>query len=163
GKDRFAGEKARPVPNLKIRPPFRQQPSTVPQDNGGMTDNKGRGGGMLNHFRCVSCADDCIGQILQTLDDLKLADNTVVIFTSDNGYYFGEHGLGDKRSAYEESMRIPMLIRYPGKIPAGKVIDQMVTNVDVAPTLLDFAGVKIPRDMQGVSWRPLLEGKSTDW
>src|SRR5207247_3150575 len=110
-----------------------------------------------------SCADDCIGQILQTLDDLKLTDNTIVIFTSDNGYYFGEHSLGDKRSAYEESMRIPMLIRYPGKIPAGKTLDQMVLNIDVAPTLLDFAGIPIPKDMQGQSCRPLLDGTSTDW
>src|SRR5207244_8597848 len=96
-------------------------------------------------------------------DDLKLADDTVVIFTSDNGYYLGEHTLGDKRSAYEESMRIPLIVRYPKLAAKGKALDPIALNVDLAPTLLDFAGVAIPKEMHGRSWRPLLEGKHTDW
>jgi len=162
-KDRFEGETPRPVPNMNDRPPFRTQPSTFLGDNGGSKDRKGRGGGLLNHFRCVSSADDCLGRILQALDDLHLSDNTVVIYTSDNGYYFGEHTLGDKRSAYEESMRIPMLIRYPGHIPAGKAMDQMVLNIDLCPTLLSYAGLRVPSDVQGRSWKPLLENSRADW
>src|SRR5262249_10601842 len=95
--------------------------------------------------------------------DLKLADDTMVIFCSDNGYYLGEHGLGDKRSAYEESMRIPLLVRYP-KLPGkGRTVDGIVLNVDLAPTLLDYAGVEVPREMHGRSWRPLLEDRKADW
>ena len=161
--NRFSGEEARPVPNLGLKPPFRQHPSTAPHDNGGFTDKKGRGGGMLNYFRCISAADDCIGRLLVALDDLHLADNTIVIFMSDNGYYFGEHTLGDKRSAYEESMRVPLIVRYPHVAPAREVVDEMAIGVDLAPTLLDYAGVAIPKDMQGRSWRPLIEGKPTDW
>jgi arylsulfatase A-like enzyme len=161
GKDRFAGEKPRPVPNLDIHPPFLPVKTTKPHRN--EDDKRPPREGLLDHFRCVSCADDCIGRILQTLDDLKLADNTIVIFTSDNGYYFGEHQVGDKRSAYEESMRIPMLIRYPNHIPAGKALDQMALNIDVAPTLLEYAGVKVPETMRGRSWKPLLEGNAKDW
>src|SRR6185369_16018786 len=86
--------------------------------------------------------------------------NTVVIYTSDNGYYLGEHGLGDKRSAYDESLRVPFLVRYPalGAAARGRVVDEMVLNLDLAQTLLDFAGVAAPREMQGRSWRPLLMG-----
>src|SRR4051812_49047211 len=98
-KQRFAGEQARTVPNLNVptaylgdkakRRPTDPVATTVPVN--------------LNYFRCVSAVDDCVGRLLDTLDELGYAQNTVVIYTSDNGYYFGEHGLGDKRSAYEES------------------------------------------------------------
>jgi N-acetylglucosamine-6-sulfatase len=86
----------------------------------------------------------------------------VVIFTSDNGFYLGEHGLGDKRTAYDESLRIPLVVRWPklGERARGKLVDQMALNIDLAPTLLDLAGVKIPPEMQGRSWRPLLKGDS---
>jgi hypothetical protein len=85
------------------------------------------------------------------------------IITTDNGYYLGEHGLGDKRSAYEDSFRIPLMIRYPKLGLRAKTMDQIALNLDLAPTLLDFAGVPIPAQMQGRSWRPLLEGKPVEW
>jgi arylsulfatase A-like enzyme len=117
----------------------------------------------LNYFRCISAADDNLGKLLKTLDDLGLADNTVVVFASDNGFYNGEHNLGDKRSAYDESLRIPMLVRCPRLFPKGKVRDEMVLNIDLAPTFLELAGVAAPREMQGKSWVPLLTGKQTEW
>jgi arylsulfatase A-like enzyme len=97
------------------------------------------------------------------LDDLKLSDNTVLVFTSDNGYYLGEHCLGDKRSAYEESLRIPMLVRYPKRFPKGAVRDEMVLNTDIAPTFLELAGIPVPAHMQGRSMVPLLTGSETGW
>ena len=81
-----------------------------------------------------------LDKLLKTLDDLGLADNTVVVFASDNGYYKSEHNLGDKRSAYEESLRIPLLLRYPRLAPKDKALDDMVLNIDLAPTFLDLAG-----------------------
>lgn len=117
----------------------------------------------LNYFRCISAADDNLGRLLKALDDLGVADDTVVVFTSDNGFYNGEHMLGDKRSAYDESLRVPMLVRCPKVFPKGKVRDEMVLNIDVAPTFLELAGVAVPREMQGRSCVPLLTGKKTDW
>ncbi len=149
----YEGEKLRSVPNLDIDPIYRQADK---QKVDSVTAN-------LGIFRCITAADDDLGRILKELDDLKLADDTVVVFTSDNGYYLGEHGLHDKRSAYDESLRIPLLVRYPRLAGKGKRIDQIALNIDLAPTLLDFAGVPIPKEMQGRSWRPLLEGKDADW
>jgi arylsulfatase A-like enzyme len=111
-------------------------------------------------FRAITAIDDNVGKLLELLDELKLTEDTVVCFSSDNGYYLGEHGLGDKRSAYEESMRIPMLVRYPRMIAKGRTEDRIVLNVDPAPTFLDLAGVPVPASMHGRSWKPLLEGKS---
>jgi hypothetical protein len=101
-------------------------------------------------------ADDNVGRVLDLLDELRLAENTVVVFAGDNGYYLGEHRLGDKRSAYEESMRIPLLLRYPKLGARGKLLDELVLNIDLAPIFLDLAGIAVPRGMQGRSWRPLL-------
>lgn len=119
----------------------------------------------LGMFRGLRAIDENVGKLMKTLDDLGITENTVVIYSSDNGYYLGEHGLGDKRSAYEESMRIPMLIRFPKKFAAGKVRDEMVLNIDVAPTILELAGIAIPKEMQGKSWKGLLESQQTpsDW
>jgi arylsulfatase A-like enzyme len=156
-KDTYAGEEARAVPNLRSPAVYKAnaaKPVDPPADK--VPTN-------LGYFRCITAADENLGRILQTLDDLKLAENTVVVFSSDNGYYLGEHGLGDKRSAYEESMRIPLLVRYPKAATRGKTLDQLALNIDLAPTLLDYAGVPVPREMQGRSWRPLLEGKKVDW
>jgi len=83
-----------------------------------------------NYFRTLKAIDENVGKVLHTLDSLKLDENTVVIFSSDNGFFFGEHGLGDKRAAYEESMRIPLLVRYPARFQKGKTIDNMVLNLD---------------------------------
>lgn len=159
--DRFAGEQARTVPNLNVpaaymgakppRPPVDSAATTVPVN--------------LGYFRCISAVDDCLGRLLESLDTLGFADNTVVIYTSDNGYYLGEHGLGDKRSAYDESLRVPFVVRYPklGAAARGRVVDAMVLNLDLAPSLLDLAGVPVPKEMQGRSWRPLLAGGTASW
>jgi len=114
----------------------------------------------LGMFRGINSVDDNVGKLLKLLDDLKLTEDTVFIFSSDNGYYLGEHNLGDKRTAYEESLRIPMLLRYPRAVQAGRLEDRMVLNIDPAATFLDLAGQPVPAEMHGRSWRPLLEGKS---
>jgi arylsulfatase A-like enzyme len=100
--------------------------------------------------------DENVGKVLDALDRLKLGDNTVVVYGSDNGFYLGEHTLADKRSGYEESVRIPLLVRHPKLGAKGVTRDDMVLNVDLAPTLLDLAGVTVPSDVHGKSWVPLL-------
>jgi N-acetylglucosamine-6-sulfatase len=116
-----------------------------------------------NQLRCLTAVDEGVGQIIRALEDKKQLDNTVFIFTSDNGYLWGEHGLGDKRAAYEESLRIPMLARYPGLIKPGTKISQLTLNIDLAPTLLDLAGLPAPKEMQGRPLTPLMQGKSPKW
>jgi arylsulfatase A-like enzyme len=155
-KDRFAGEQARAVPNLASPAIYAGQ---TKKTNSAKTT--GPVPVSLDYFRCVSAADDCLGRLLDALDELGLASNTVVIFTSDNGYYLGEHGLGDKRSAYDESLRVPFIVRYPalGALARGRVRDEMVLNLDLAQSLLDLAGVPAPKEMQGQSWKPLLTGE----
>jgi arylsulfatase A-like enzyme len=161
-KETFAGAETRPVPSLKVKAIYRQD-----GDEPAKKKKKAvMGGTNLGYFRCLAAVDDNLGKLLDELEALGLSDNTIVIYASDNGYYFGEHGLGDKRSAYEESIRIPFLVRVPGpmsKEKAGSVVDGMVLNVDLAPTLLDFAGATAPKTMDGRSIRPLLEGRKTDW
>lgn len=157
-QSRFQGVAARPVPNLNVRAIYRTDGKTSPTD---AAPNKVKVN--ANYFRCVSAADDNLGRLLQTLDELGLTEDTVVIFTSDNGFYQGEHNLGDKRSVYDESLRIPLFVRYPKLIAKGKVLDEMALNIDLAPTLLDLAGVAVPREIQGRSWLPLLAGKNKEW
>ncbi len=115
------------------------------------------------YFRLLAAMDRDVGRILETLDRLGLSENTVVIFASDNGYYQGEHGLRGKQSAYEESIRIPLLMRYPRLVRPGTLDDDLVLNIDVAPTILDLAGITPPEQMQGRSLRPLLVGEKTAW
>ena len=160
-KDRFPNATARPVPNLGLRAIYRDAAAAPPAN--ARARAAAAGDTNPNYFRCISAADDNLGRLLKTLDELGLADDTVVVFASDNGYYKGEHGLGDKRSAYEESLRIPLLVRYPKLVPKAKVLDDMVLNVDLAPTFLDLAGLPVPSQMQGRSWRPLLTGQPADW
>lgn len=160
-KGRFADAKARPVPSLDIPAIYRTE---AKNGRHSPTDASGEPGETnLNYFRCVSAADEDLGRLLKTLDELGLTDDTVVIFSSDNGYYQGEHELRDKRSVYDESLRIPMLIRYPKQFSKGQALDAIALNIDVAPTILDLAGIPIPGEMQGRSWRPLLTSESTDW
>ncbi len=117
-----------------------------------------------DYLRCVASVDDNVGRLLDYLDRSGLAENTIVIYTSDQGFYLGEHGWFDKRFMYEESLRMPLLVRYPKAIRAGSVNEDIVLNLDFAPTLLDFAGVARPEDMQGESFRRLLAGESMkDW
>jgi N-acetylglucosamine-6-sulfatase len=116
-----------------------------------------------NQMRCLTAVEEGVGQMLQTLEETKQLDNTVFMFCSDNGYIWGEHRLGDKRPAYEESIRIPLLVRYPSMVKAGTKIRQLTLNIDMAPTLLDFAGLPTPKEMQGRTLMPLLQGKSPKW
>mgnify|MGYP000682494984 CR=1 FL=1 len=158
----FAGETMRPVPNLDVRAPFRDGPEAQQNKRAAAAARAG-GEGMLNYFRCISAVDDNLGRVLDALDELGMTENTVVVYTSDNGYFFGEHGLGDKRAAYEESIRVPLIVRYPKRIKPGTTSDAMVLNIDYAPTLLALAGVEVPKEMQGRSWTPLFEGKTDGW
>ena len=112
-----------------------------------------------DYLRCIASVDDNIGRVLDYLDKNGLADNTIVVYTSDQGFYLGEHGWFDKRFMYEQSFRTPLLIRYPEKIKHKVDSANMVMNLDYAPTLLDFAGVPVPDKMQGVSIRTILENK----
>lgn len=148
-KTAFAGEEARPAANQDARAPY-----VAP----GKPGANPHGEGLRDYFRCIAAEDEDLGRILNALDEFGLTQNTMVIYSSDNGYYLGDHGLGDKRSAYEESMRIPMLLRYPKLgLKGGAVVDESVLNIDFAPTLIDFAGLPVPASMQGHSWRPLLQ------
>lgn len=116
-------------------------------------------------LECLGAVDESLGQVLKTLEDMGELDNTVIIYSSDNGYFMGEHGYWDKRIAYDNSMRIPMLIRYPKKIKAGTVINKMGLNIDLAPTILELAGVETPNYMQGTSMLRLFnnDSENTDW
>ena len=115
-------------------------------------------------LRCVSSIDDNIGRVLDYLDESGLAENTIVVYTADQGFFLGEHGLFDKRFMYEESLRMPFIVRYPRGIKPGSVSEDIALNVDFAETFLDYAGGSIPQDMQGRSLRPLLEGETPgDW
>ncbi|WP_206291589.1 sulfatase-like hydrolase/transferase [Humisphaera borealis] len=180
-KDDLAGAVAKPPQNANAKPPYLQN-STEPAAPGDSDDaaapkknaarKQGNAGAVSgdrsamqqNYFRTLLGVDDNLGKLLDLLDELKLTDNTVVVYSSDNGYYLGDHGLGDKRSAYDESLRIPFIVRYPKLAKAGTTRDEMVINIDLAPTFLDLAGVPIPPQMQGRSLRPLLAGEMTpDW
>lgn len=117
-----------------------------------------------DYLRCVACVDDNVGRVLNYLDESGLAKNTIVVYTSDQGFYLGDHGWFDKRFMYEQSLRMPLLVRYPKQIKPGSVNEDIVLNLDFAPTFLDFAGIAIPDDMQGQSLRKLLQGKTPrDW
>jgi N-acetylglucosamine-6-sulfatase len=108
---------------------------------------------------CLVSVDDGIGQILAHLEKTGELNDTLIVYSSDNGYFAGEHGLHDKRAMYEDSIRVPLLAHCPRLVKPGAVFDQMVLNIDLAPTLLDFAGLQCPAHMQGRSWKPALEGR----
>lgn len=119
---------------------------------------------MRDYLACIDSVDDSVGQILDFLDQNGLRDNTIVVYTSDQGFFLGDHNWYDKRFMYEESLRMPFLIRWPNKIKPGTTCDRMILNVDFAPTFLDVSGEKIPSDMQGRSFFPLLRGEMVaDW
>jgi len=119
---------------------------------------------MKDYLRCIAGVDRNVGRVLDYLDESGLAKNTIVIYTSDQGFYLGEHGWFDKRFMYEESLRTPLLVRWPGHTPPGSVCKKMVMNLDFPETFLDVAGLPIPEDMQGRSLKPLLEGQDPpDW
>jgi arylsulfatase A-like enzyme len=119
---------------------------------------------MQDYLGCIAAVDEGVGRVLDYLEQAGLAENTLVVYTSDQGFYLGEHGWYDKRFMYEESLRMPLLVRWPGVVTAGTGNTDLVNNLDFAPTFLDMAGVDIPEGMQGESLLPLLQGKTpTDW
>ncbi len=113
-----------------------------------------------DYLRCIQSVDDNVGRMLDYLDEDGSANDTIVIYTSDQGFFLGDHGWYDKRLMYEESLRMPFLVRYPAAIRPGSVNSDIALNVDFAPTFLDFAGSKAPADMQGRSFRANLEGRT---
>lgn len=145
----FEDEKPESVPNLNLRPVYRKP--DAPDSSGPLKDT-------MNYFKVLAGVDDNVVRLLKHLDDLGIAENTAVLYLSDNGYFLGEHGIGDKRAAYEESLRIPFLLRFPALQKAPVVSNELVLNLDLAPTLLDFAGVPVPVEMQGRSLAPLVAG-----
>lgn len=112
-----------------------------------------------DYLRCVAGVDENVGRILKYLDDNGLTENTVVVYTGDQGFFLGEHGWFDKRLMHEESLRMPFLIRYPKEIVPKTVNDDIILNVDFAPLFLDYANIPLPKQMQGKSFRKNLQGK----
>ena len=115
------------------------------------------------YLGCIASVDDSVGRIVERLEASGRLDDTIVVFTSDNGFALGEHGRVDKRTAYEESLRIPLLVRYPPLARPGTVVSNLVTSLDLAPSIIDLVGAKPLRNIQGASWKPLLSGKRTRW
>ncbi|MEW4922698.1 sulfatase [Algibacter sp. 2305UL17-15] len=117
-----------------------------------------------DYLACVKSVDDNIGRVLKYLDDNGLAENTVIVLTSDQGFYLGDHGFFDKRFIYEESIRMPFMVKYPKLVKAGSVNEDIITNIDFAPTLLDLANIKTTQQMQGKSFKSMLSGTTPkDW
>jgi N-acetylglucosamine-6-sulfatase len=159
-KNLYSGEKPELTQNIGIKPIFINNPDARNSKenywSNWMTED-------LNYFRNLTAVDVQIGRLLATLEDEKLADSTAIIFLSDNGIYQGEHYSRDKRTAYEESIRIPMIIK---KTPSGNTLPvcrELVLNIDIAPTILNIAGLQIPENMQGKSLIPLINGELISW
>jgi len=118
---------------------------------------------LKNYLRTARGADDSVGRLLDWLDENGLADDTIVIYSSDQGFFLGDHGWYDKRWMYEESLAMPLIVRWPGVTEPGAVDEHLVQNLDYAPTFLELCSVDVPDDMQGRSLVPLLRGEATDW
>jgi arylsulfatase A-like enzyme len=160
-RDLYANDESRPVPNLEVPAIFDRE---AKQELNNKTRREARQfEGHRAYMWHITAIDQCVGRVLDALEATGHTEDTIVIVTSDNGYYLGEHELGDKRSAYDESMRVPLLIRLPGKsAKRGVTSDAMVLNIDYAPTILDFAGAGPLPDAQGRSLRPLVSGERPD-
>jgi len=115
-----------------------------------------------NYLRCVKGVDESVGRLRDTLAELGLDENTIVIYSSDQGFYIGDHGWYDKRWMYEESLKMPFIVSWPGTIEPGSRNTDLIQNLDYAPTFLDIAGAEIPGDIQGMSLVPLFEGAAPD-
>ena len=134
----------------------------------GMTDEEGRKWRYQTYIKdylaCVKSVDDNIGRVLDYLDANGLTENTLIVLTSDQGFYLGDHGFFDKRFIYEESLRMPFVVRYPKVVRAGSVNEDIISNIDFAPTLLEVAGIDTDRAMHGKSFVPMLTGRTpADW
>lgn len=117
---------------------------------------------MEDYLGCILSVDENVGRLLDYLDQSGLAGDTIIVYTSDQGFYLGEHGWYDKRFMYEESLSMPLVMRYPKEIEAGQVSDAIVLNLDFAPTFLDYGGIKIPENLQGESLRSLARGRKPE-
>ena len=118
---------------------------------------------MQDYLGCIASVDENVGKVLDYLDESGLAENTIVVYTSDQGFYLGEHGWFDKRFIYDESFKTPLMVRWPNEITAGTTNDEMVQNLDFAQTFLEAAQIEAPNDMQGESLIPLLKGNEEKW
>lgn len=119
-----------------------------------------------SYYRSAQAIDDAVGNILSAIEEAGISEDTIVIYTSDQGYTLGEHGLTEKHFAYEEPMRVPMIVKYPKMIKKGIERSEMALTIDIAPTLMDICNGAVPPDMSGLSWKPLLEtssDKMQDW
>ena len=116
-----------------------------------------------SYWAVIKSVDDSLGRIIAVLEETGQLDNTLLIFGGDNGFFLGEHGMMDKRTAHEESLRVPLLVRYPSLVKPGTVINKTVLNIDLAPSILDICGASQLPNIHGRSWKPLLEGDSRDW
>jgi N-acetylglucosamine-6-sulfatase len=161
-KDLYAGQQITRAPSvnddLSSKPALRQRRDLLKEGERPPSDEK-----ILNQLRTLAAVDESVGQIFKTLEQAGHLDRTVLIYTSDNGYFWGEHQLGDKRAAYDEALRVPMLIRYPPLIKPGTVIGQLTLNIDIAPTFLAVAGAPVPAAYQGNAWLPLFRDESPPW
>ncbi|AQQ70512.1 Arylsulfatase [Limihaloglobus sulfuriphilus] len=132
----------------------------------GLTENELRSWAyqryIKDYLRVIASIDDNVGRLLDYLDNKGLTENTMIIYTSDQGFFLGDHGWYDKRFMYEQSLRMPFIVRYPELIKAGTVNEDIVTNIDFAPTFLDLAGLESPKEFQGFSIKPLLEGATPE-
>ena len=118
---------------------------------------------LKDYLRTIQSIDDGVGEVLNYLDENNLSENTIVVYTSDQGFYLGEHGWFDKRFMYEESLRTPILMRYPKEIEKGTQVNELIQNLDFAPTFLDYAGIEIPNDIQGESFRKIVSKTKSEW
>ncbi len=118
---------------------------------------------LKRYYRCIAGVDENVGRILDALSRLGFEDKTVVVYSGDNGFFLGEHRFFDKRLMYEESIRVPLLIKYPKMVKPGTTKEEMVLNVDIAPSILELAGLTVPDSMDGKSIKPLLLGKQIPW
>ena len=160
-----------PLPKLATDEAFKRLPEFVQKSEGRRRwewrfDEAQKAQDILHdYYRLITGVDREIGRILETLEQQKLLENTIIIFTADNGYALADRGMADKWYAYEEDLRVPLIIRDP-RLPErrGQTVDAMALNVDLAPTMLDLAGIPVPKAMQGRSLKPLLEGEvPQDW
>ena len=150
----YAGQSAQEVPNLNNPPPG--QNIEINSGNSPSTLRK--------YMRTIAGIDSCVGSILDKLEQLNIEGNTAIIYISDNGFFRGEHKLGDKRAPYEESIRIPLMIRYPQEQLGPRIENKIALNLDLAPTIIDIAGLNIPQSMQGRSLLSLIKNQDPpDW
>lgn len=156
-RERYQNEDSRPSPNAGLKAIFQpaqneHEPPAAPPTHRAAEAHRA-------YMRHITAIDDCIGRVMDALEQTGQAENTYVFVTSDNGYYLGEHNLGDKRSAYEESIRVPLLVREPNSSGARGTRDQMVLNIDLAPTILQLADAQPLPDMHGISMLPHFAGR----